>query len=477
MDDDFFLPSANAVDFSDDDSENELGSALYSNDVSRKDIDQPLRNHGTTRLQGVATPRPAGGDDGITVTTDVGSKFSENSEKPKNVAIKMQRKKKRKMLNSNGRKAIHKIDELNEQTHCGKEKLLQTVKYFVKKGRVFEIRRITRKIQLLKKKKGTEQELLKNERKIVRFLADVEILKNINIDSLCEKCASFIEEKFQFMIHEQDQSSEDLKWLKLLTDNSSLDDDISLILKLLSLKGVSTKFEVDISNLFKNRVHLFNKVHGSDESGQDRDKIEERIEDGSSAENQQKRKVGKIKRKLIEIDCNGKEVMEEHFEIKKKSSKLKSDVKLNVAKNLSQPAKKGRNCKPTVNKTKNDSSLDQSELKVKKFKEKLVKMRNKHGNRLGQRARQELWEKMYGKDAAHVKKGAKSRRDDKRKKERVNKNKFRSQKNSDDKSEQSKDKSVSNIEENLHPSWQAKKFQKQQNQIVPFEGSKIKFDD
>ena len=96
-----------------------------------------------------------------------------------------------------------------------------------------------------------------------------------------------------------------------------------------------------------------------------------------------------------------------------------------------------------------------------------------NGNRLGQRARRELWEKMYGNDAVHVKKGIKSRQKFKVIKHRAGQMSNKKQ-TIHNKTIQEHRKTT---ETNMHPSWEAKRNQKLQNQIVKFEGSKIKFDD
>lgn len=79
--------------------------------------------------------------------------------------------------------------------------------------------------------------------------------------------------------------------------------------------------------------------------------------------------------------------------------------------------------------------------------------RPKKKNRMGQRERQKLWEKNYGKNANHLKKARELKLKEK-KKEKSNK-----------------------LPENLHPSWEAKRLMKEKSKIVEFKGKKITFGD
>jgi len=79
--------------------------------------------------------------------------------------------------------------------------------------------------------------------------------------------------------------------------------------------------------------------------------------------------------------------------------------------------------------------------------------RPKKKNRMGQRERQKLWEKNYGKNANHLKKAREMKLKEKK-----------------------KDKD-SKLPENLHPSWEAKRLMKEKSKIVEFSGKKITFDD
>ncbi|ORX48365.1 hypothetical protein BCR36DRAFT_329337 [Piromyces finnis] len=79
--------------------------------------------------------------------------------------------------------------------------------------------------------------------------------------------------------------------------------------------------------------------------------------------------------------------------------------------------------------------------------------RPKKKNRMGQRERQKLWEKNFGKNANHLKKARELKLKEKKKEK------------------------TSKLPDNLHPSWEAKRLMKEKSKIVEFTGKKVTFDD
>ncbi|ORX77534.1 hypothetical protein BCR32DRAFT_270606 [Anaeromyces robustus] len=102
----------------------------------------------------------------------------------------------------------------------------------------------------------------------------------------------------------------------------------------------------------------------------------------------------------------------------------------------------------SLNGEENEYSSDEESLS-----DFIEEKRPKKKNRMGQRERQKLWEKNYGKNANHLKK-AREMKLKEAKKEKNNK-----------------------LPENLHPSWEAKRLLKEKSKIVEFTGKKITFDD
>jgi hypothetical protein len=63
------------------------------------------------------------------------------------------------------------------------------LKPFVKRAKVFVIRKLTRRIKLLKDKRGTEQQVKKNKRKAYRLRNDIDVIKDIDLDGFCRELA------------------------------------------------------------------------------------------------------------------------------------------------------------------------------------------------------------------------------------------------------------------------------------------------
>lgn len=114
-------------------------------------------------------------------------------------------------------------------------------------------------------------------------------------------------------------------------------------------------------------------------------------------------------------------------------------------------------------------------------------------NRRGQRARQKIWEKKYGKEAKHIKeerqkiaseREQRQREFEERERKRQLKAKLAIQNAPSGANTQplgarltgSTDKTASDGKEIIHPSWQAKKLAEEKQKNVKFAGKKIKFD-
>ena len=365
----------------------------------------------------------------------------------------------------------HDVDEALESG----EKICRILKFFVKKGRVFEIRRLTRRIQLLCKKKGSEREIDKNKRKVAKILATVEELKNISIDFICGEFSKVLQGLFGKVKWNRDEPSVQINWLEMLGNSFSSEDGGGLLqcLRLLHSKSIVAKFNEELQQYFE--VYMV----GSDITERD-----EHLQLGVTqqlAEIEPKKKTpGKSRTSLKRKSKRSKEYKEnENDKLSQINQSGTTDTTRKKADVLHESSKVMRDNFPrklknsNMKRRSNDHNLELNEVKLKNFKAQLRKFKNMNGNRLGQRARRELWEKMYGNDAVHVKKGIKSRQKYKVIKHRTGLMSSKKQ-TIHTKTIQVQRKTA---ETNMHPSWEAKRSQKLQNQIVKFEGSKIKFDD
>ena len=373
----------------------------------------------------------------------------------------------------------------NDNTLECKGELLKTLKFFVKKGRVFEIRKITRRIQLLRKRKGNEKETEKNKRKITNHLATIDVMKNICVGSVCNKLTAVLQGIFDKMRLQMHKPHEHFHWLEMLSNSFCSEDDLEIIycLRFLHLKGFMIRFDEEIKGHFEKYINL---SQVSKEDGQISCGINYQCK-----EKEAKRK--KPRKRSINLKQSNRKVKDNEGGEKQESSQMCGNKICGINEEkaiISDKSEKILNnngtlqCNKTISKkrhqkkeAKNALKLDSDELKLKKFKVQLQKVKNRHGNRLGQRARRELWEKMYGKDAIHVRKGVRFRQKPKKNQNQLAASSgFFNGKQSSPQNAKYKEK-VNLVDKNLHPSWQAKKHQKLQNQIVQFQGSKVKFDD
>eukprot|EP00112_Aurelia_sp_Birch-Aquarium-sp1_P013309 Seg282.4 transcript_id=Seg282.4/GoldUCD/mRNA.D3Y31 product="Protein bud22" protein_id=Seg282.4/GoldUCD/D3Y31 len=404
-------------------------------------------------------------------------------------------------------------------------KIAETVKTFVKKARVFQVQRITRRIALLRKKKGDCQQLNKNERKIKRMLEHIEILKNINLDVYSENIAKCLAESIKSNRLLQEESS-GYKWLETALIEEQIDS--AIVEKLLKMntflrylgkilfanQDPSTDKETD-----NEKIDQSNNQTGAIEAHIENDPKEELSEDCTEKSNQetevtkQKRmstnyskglnakffKIGEVKdvkfdhldehetatsikesTQLPDEECNEVTVAEDKIVLITGTQPENKKQKLATVRNRNSTKKANE---MTVSKRADlkTNKFDKEKLDAKnkaRFADALRKVQGTRGNRLGQRARRELWEKMFGSDAIHVKRGDKCEWRGKRKRQADMGNKKARDTDKRKGFERSKKKAqTAKEEENLHPSWQAKKEQKHQAQIVEFKGNKITFDD
>eukprot|EP00112_Aurelia_sp_Birch-Aquarium-sp1_P008913 Seg1996.4 transcript_id=Seg1996.4/GoldUCD/mRNA.D3Y31 product="Protein bud22" protein_id=Seg1996.4/GoldUCD/D3Y31 len=402
-------------------------------------------------------------------------------------------------------------------------KIAETVKTFVKKARVFQVQRITRRISLLRKKKGDCQQLNKNERKIKRMLEHIEVLKNINLDVYSENIAKCLVDGIKSNRLLQEESS-GYKWLEIALIEKQIDS--AIVEKLLKM---NTFLRYLGKILFANQDSSADKETDDEkikQTSNQTDAIEAHIENDPKEEgdctekSNQETEVTKQKRmstnystglnatsvksdeekdvkfdrlaehetatsikestQLPDEEFNEVTVAEDKIVLITGTQPESKKQKLATVRNRNS-AKKANGIAVSKRADLKATKFDKEKLDAKnktRFADALRKVQGTRGNRLGQRARRELWEKMFGSEAIHVKRGDKCERRGKRKRQADMGNKKARDTDKRKGFERSKKKAkTAKEEENLHPSWQAKKEQKHQAQIVEFKGNKITFDD
>ena len=391
-------------------------------------------------------------------------------------------------------------------------KIAETVKTFVKKARVFQVHRITRRIALLRKKKGDCQQLDKNERKIKRMLEHTELLKKISLDVYAENIAKCLVEGIKSNRTPQEEVS-DYQWLENGFIERQIDSTVvEKLFKMDSfLKYLETLFaKQDISTdkmIDREKTEQSNHENNTIKAGIENDSEEE--ECGKKSD--QRTEVIKRKRKS-KHDCKG--VNAKRMKIgDKKNAKFDSieehaidstveckEVTVAEEKNglitTILPENRKQKMTTVINKhyakKRSDitvskqagfkaSTSDKEKMDAKnkkKFADVLRKVQGTRGNRLGQRARRELWVKIFGSEAMHVKRQGNLKRRGKQRGQADGRNK-KARDTDKKKGFESLRKNIKIVKEegNLHPSWQAKRVQKHQTQIVEFKGNKVTFDD
>jgi len=365
------------------------------------------------------------------------------------------------------------------------------------KAKLFEIRRLVRRIRQLSLKKGSEQQLAKNKRKVQRLENQLEILK----DTKFEEIMKAIDDDQE--VQQTCEENDDAKMLVLC--------------KLIKIvRDEKEKLEKSYENKQASRV-MKSKIEASSSKSSEEDEEEEVLEyknfprhlargEGEVEKRLKKSTVvSKMPKKRPRCTDDSLDDIGSNIQNPETSPIMSNNTKISVEmKNERKERKKMRinPKKQPFNKfeiSENDTNIssDEEELlprnhlsvnsvfigslssgkdkqdgkmkrdgKNRNGKSKDIK---KKGNRLGQRKRREQWERLYGKKANHLKK---EKKNNKMKENRKN----YSQKNGVFSKKVKKSTAGNNVS-SLHPSWEASKSKRKQENIVAFEGQKITFDD
>ena len=397
-------------------------------------------------------------------------------------------------------------------------KIAEAVKTFVKKARVFQVHRITRRIALLRKKKGDCQQLDKNERKIKRMLEHIDLLKNINLDVYSENIAKCLVEGIKSHRTPQDEVS-GYQWLEtglierqiesmIVEKLLKMDIFLKYLETLLPKQDISTDKMID-----REKTEQSNGENNTIETGIENDSEEEESDivksiqrtevikkkrmskhdsKGANAKrmksgDKKTAKLDSLEEHAIDGNVECKEVtVGECMEVGEEKHVLIATIlpenrKQKTASVINKQAK-NRNeinvSKPADFKANTFDKKKMAAKNKKTFADVLRKVQGTRGNRLGQRARRELWEKMFGSEAIHVKRGEKLKRRPKQRGQADVRNKKARDTDKKKGFEGLRKKvKIAKEAENLHPSWQAKRVQKHQTQIVEFKGNKVTFDE
>lgn len=369
------------------------------------------------------------------------------------------------------------------------EKESTSLKREIKRAKLFEVQRLVRRMRQLGSKKGTETQLRKNQRKIERFEKELEFLKDATVAEIVRRVAKDQSEGEQVVDHVFEDHVEDS-----LPDSDLQRRAIDRIVNSTKLhkflegmsasKKDSVRFEKRSSKNEKklNTVGEKVAVTANEKSASGNPQVKE-YEDNEKCDAKtetamvQKRQKSLKKKPITSKLAPAKKPQLQEISDQDDPFVSGSDVSFSDSgedtDDLSYPDLKPKGL---------GSCFVQSMLRVKDDKKVFLKAKGNLGNkkakradklakknRKGQRARQQMWEKVHGKSAKHLVKKAKEYTS-------KDNNKGKKLKSNDVKLQQPTKQT--NKEEILHPSWEAMKRRRlQETMSVEFKGEKIRFED
>jgi len=398
-------------------------------------------------------------------------------------------------------------------------KEISGLKREIKRAKLFETQRLVRRLRQLANKKGTETQIKKNQRKIERLEKELEFLKDARVDEVARRIASIEDEDDQENMvgddHREamglqkralDRIINSTKLRKFVKGfDASVEDSVAAgtggnDVELPGLKQQQRVVKQKIAT--KTTGHSVSgkrkKTEEDDESSDDHAEVPIRKEQQKPADVKVRAPMTITGESELNIGDEDSRSSDEEGQVPE-SREGKTILSCSLGSDLLVQENDGDDgFLPSSDLSESDFDDDvdgtsSPELKPRGLEscfvqsmsglkgERGTKARNKQGkekgkpgdkkgkrNRKGQRARQQMWEKMHGKNAKHL---------------RNNKTEIKSKESK----ERKKQTSMANIKsslkqksnnETLHPSWEAMKKKRLQETLkVEFKGQKIKFDD
>ncbi|XP_057303461.1 serum response factor-binding protein 1-like [Hydractinia symbiolongicarpus] len=376
----------------------------------------------------------------------------------------------------------------------GPQKQKKLIHTLLKKAKIYEIRKLTRRIETLRKLKGTEQQIEKNNRKVEKLLKEIDAMKSFIIETLTERTVDVFKNSAEEEYREIWRACEEQKNVEaLLQTLSRAENSDEKYSKMAYLRMLSSKDIVGKLKLISLGVNINPK----------KDKNRSKRALKKNKKNEISKKIRKQKKKEPTTENKATEPhVETKSEVTSENKSQATDKKLKnkkESKDISNESKGGRGKENTTEKTvrkkkRNVDSFfldgavtltdsgDDSEAEDNEFSapvdESKVKTHALKKNRMGQRQRKKLLETRLGK-RPNSNISTKDRRDRNFSRKplfsrRSNSGGFRKQ-DVEHKTRRVKTEKK-DVDKTLHPSWQAKQKQKAQQHIVAFAGTKITFD-
>ncbi|XP_073245966.1 uncharacterized protein [Porites lutea] len=402
----------------------------------------------------------------------------------------------------------------------------------IKRAKLFEVQRLVRRLRQLANKKGSETQIKKNQRKVERFEKELEFLKDVGVDEIARRIASkngedglnnnqaikdnkedpsadyVLQEKaldrvvnstkIKEFVKRVDASRKDFGRSDEKKDNKRAErqqnivkdksKDTTNIFGLPDMKALlDEEAEVDDNrNFVEGKLILKRKRKPENEKGKDEvsdDKLSHHVNDEDKFSSDGETSRVKTKQKFAEqkffVDKGFATEPLAREDVDNDSDGFISNSDLDASDfeedeegsdNFPSPELKFKGLEScfvgTMSGAKGDKSL-KGRKKQRNGKGRLGDRKGKR-NRRGQRARQQMWEKIHGKRAKHLYKNNIIIKPKEYKEDRKQTSKVKGQHSVKRKSD----------DESLHPSWEAVKRKRLQETVkVEFKGQKIIFDD
>lgn len=297
----------------------------------------------------------------------------------------------------------------------------------LKRAKVFAIHYLTRRIRLLRHKRGTEQQIEKNTRKAERFQEEIECIKDLDVNIVLKK----IQDQVPDISDKTKDGSQDVKERALARLMSS---------KPIQNRLKDTTDKKDISSQ-PNTVDVLSNTKTRQTNGKRKWKSKNKINPPSS----KKETIASDDDAVIEaFDNSGSS--DEEIGVERTATSFFVESMASFSNEKDQKRKRSNNERKTSKETK------------------------KASNRLGQRSRQRRWKQRYGYLANHIKSN-----DDIKKTRKFENVKL--DKKETKQAIKAKPKKVA--AQSHHPSWEASKRRKLEQNIsqTQFQGKKITFED
>jgi len=352
----------------------------------------------------------------------------------------------------------------------GPQKQKPAIHILLKKAKIYEIRKISRRVTKLRSLKGTDEEKAKNLRKVEKLLSEMEAMKGFIIEKITERTVDIFktksEELFQnmwtvcckdskevelllqkFSMEKSEDMFENIAYLKLLSSKDTL-KKLKQIANGVNINPVKNKRKSQKSNL-KNQKNAKNKFdRGKNVSNKSKSKDQDLAEDKSNISVKKvvktpkihvlkENKLGKAEEKVNNSVTDENEVKENQKSLKskkKESRKPKETVKVNEPVIQSKNTPDDLPAKPKKKKVQKSSSgdsfflnqqgvendcsdnedtvSDDEEFSAPVSLANVNLESNKPKNRMGQRRRKEMYEKEMQPHKGKFERGSSNRRRD-----------------------------------------------------------------